>query len=170
MNGRFRLFTGLVTVLLYGSICVLSSLPTAAQQANSLINNTYTTTAVTTSTTRIMVGGAVLTVELAETATAQENGLSGRLSLPSDHGMLFVFKHQDYWSFWMVDMRFPLDIIWFNSTRQVVFTEPNLSPCTPQNCPVITSAAKAMYVLEANAGFIAAHKIRFGTTFVFLDR
>ena len=118
----------------------------------------------------IIFGNVLLTVEIANTPAAQQEGLSGRTYLAQDHGMLFVFDHEDYWGFWMIDMKFPLDIIWFNSTRQVVFTEPNLPPCTPQDCPVVTPTAKAMYVLEANAGFVAAHKIRLGTAFVFLDR
>jgi uncharacterized membrane protein (UPF0127 family) len=117
----------------------------------------------------IMINGVMLTVELAETPGAQEKGLSGRQSLPSDHGMLFIFDHEDNWGFWMVDMRFPLDIIWFNSNRQAVFFEQDLSPCTPQYCPVYTPDAKAMYVLEVNAGFVAAHQITLGTTFMFLD-
>ena len=116
----------------------------------------------------ILIGGVLLTVELAETTSAQEKGLSGRQSLPNDHGMLFVFDHEDNWGFWMVDMRFPLDIIWFNSNRQEVFVEQDLSPCTPQFCPVYTPDAKAMYVLEVNAGFVAAHHITVGTTFMFL--
>jgi len=119
--------------------------------------------------TRIMIAGVVLTVELAETASAQEKGLSGRSSLPIDHGMLFILQRPGYWGFWMVDMKFPLDIIWFNSTRQVVFTEPNLPPCTPQSCPVITPSVKSMYVLEVNAGFIASHQIGIGRMFIFLD-
>ena len=116
---------------------------------------------------RIMIGNVVLVVEIAITPTAQQKGLSGRASLASDHGMLFVFDHEDYWGFWMIDMKFPLDIIWFNSTRQVVFIEQDLPPCTPQNCPVFTPNVKAMYVLEVNAGFVSAHQITFGTTFTF---
>ncbi len=87
---------------------------------------------------RILVGNVLLLVEIANTPSAQQKGLSGRTSLPSDHGMLFVFDHEDYWGFWMVEMNFPLDIIWFNSNRQAVFIEQNLPPCTPQNCPVFT--------------------------------
>jgi len=119
-------------------------------------------------TTHIMIAGILLTVEFAKTSTAQQKGLSGRPSLPNDHGMLFVFDHEDYWGFWMVDMKFPLDIIWFNSNRQVVFIERNLPPCTPQNCPIFTANAKAMYVLEVNAGFVEAHQITFGSTFTFV--
>jgi hypothetical protein len=119
-------------------------------------------------TTHIIISGTILTVELAETPPAQERGLSDRSSLPEDHGMLFVFDRQDYWGFWMIDMRFHLDIIWFDFNRQVVFIEPNLSPCTPQNCPVFTPNAKALYVLEVNAGFVEAHQVTYGTSFAFL--
>jgi len=116
----------------------------------------------------ITIGSVQLVVEIAKTPADQQKGLSGRSSLASDHGMLFVFDHEDYWGFWMIDMKFPLDIIWFNSNRQVVFIEQNLPPCTPQSCPVFTPNVKAMYVLEVNAGFVAAHQITFGTPFTFL--
>jgi len=118
--------------------------------------------------TRIWISNVVLVVEIANTPAAQQKGLSGRSSLPSDHGMLFVFDHEGYWGFWMVDMKFPLDIIWFDSNRQVVFMEQDLPPCTPESCPVFTPNAQAMYVLEVNAGFVSAHQITFGMTFTFL--
>ena len=117
----------------------------------------------------IMITGVLITVELAETASDQEKGLSDRPSMPLDHGMLFVFDHEDYWGFWMIQMQFPLDIIWFNSNRQAVFIEQDLSPCSPQYCPVYAPSAKAMYVLEVNAGFVAMHNVSLGTTFTLLD-
>jgi len=173
---KSRAFMIIVTFLVLASTQV--SISTLAHGDSQLSNITESltiasTTVVTgtnsTNSARIMIGGVVLTVELAETAAAQERGLSDRSSLPGNGGMLFVFDHSSYWSFWMTDMKFPLDIIWFNSTRQVVFSEPNLPPCTPgQDCPVITPTSKAMYVLEVNAGFMRSHQIRLGTTFVFL--
>ena len=120
-----------------------------------------------TATDQIMIGAVNLTVEIAKTMSAQERGLSGRPSLPIDHGMLFVFDHQDYWTFWMIDMKFPLDIIWFNSAHEVVYFVQNLPPCTPDNCPDYTPDTAAMYVLEVNAGFVAAHHITLGTNFTF---
>ncbi len=119
------------------------------------------------STAQIVIAGTNLTVELATTLPAQERGLSGLPSLPRNEGMLFVFDHEDYWMFWMIDMKFPLDIIWFNSARQVVYTEPDLKPCPPDDCPVVMPNVKSMYVLEVNAGFIAAHHITLGTIFSF---
>jgi hypothetical protein len=116
-----------------------------------------------------MFANVLLIVEIAKTPAEQQKGLSGRTSLAPDHGMLFVFDHEDYWGFWMVDMNFPLDIIWFNSNRQAVFIEQNLPPCTPQSCPVFIPNVKAMYVLELNGGFVMAHQITLGTTFTFLS-
>jgi M6 family metalloprotease-like protein len=121
------------------------------------------------STAHIFIGPVPLTVVLATTLASQERGLSGLASLPRNEGMLFVFDHEDYWAFWMFNMSFSLDIIWFNSTRQVVWTEPDLKPCSPFNCPVIMPPVKSMYVLEVNAGFIAANHITVGTTFSFSD-
>ena len=117
---------------------------------------------------RISIDGVVLNVDLATTSAEQQQGLSGRDSMAQDHGMLFVFHSEDYWSFWMFEMRFPLDMIWFNSSRQAVFFEQNLPPCGPSVCQVFTPPVKAMYVLEVNAGFIAAHQISLGDKFDFL--
>ena len=126
-------------------------------------------TSFTNSTTRITIAGTVVVVELATTPQAQQNGLSGRSSLPEDHGMLFVFDHEDYWSFWMPNMKFPLDIIWFDSAHKVVWTELDVQPCSSlSNCPVMTPESQAMYVLEVNAGFVTTHHIQLGITFSFL--
>jgi uncharacterized membrane protein (UPF0127 family) len=89
--------------------------------------------------------------------------------MPQNHGMLFTFQTESPWGFWMKDMRFSLDIIWFNSNRQVVFIEQNLPPCTPQQCPIYVPTAGATYVLEVNAGFVNAHGVSLGDTFNFIS-
>lgn len=120
-------------------------------------------------TVQIMFSGVVLNVELAKTEAEQARGLSGRNSLPADHGMLFIFDNEDYWAFWMNGMRFPLDIIWFNAGRQTVFIEQSLQPCPPDVCSTFGPTAKAMYVLEVNAGFVAGHNVSLGDTFTFVS-
>jgi len=172
---NLRIFTLGATFLILSVIAVFLPTWIAAQQSDLQVERigvsvTTTGSGIPLPTERIVIGGVILTVEVAETPTAQQNGLSGRSSLPADHGMLFVFGHEDYWEFWMIDMKFPLDIIWFNSTRQAVFVEPNLPPCTSQNCPVVTPTAKTMFVLEVNAGFVVTHRILRGISFVVLDQ
>jgi hypothetical protein len=82
--------------------------------------------------------------------------------------MLFVFSQEAEWGFWMHEMRFPLDIIWFNASRQVVFIEQDLPPCTPSLCSVYTPTATAMFVLEVNAGFVATNGVALGESFAFV--
>jgi uncharacterized membrane protein (UPF0127 family) len=150
----------LVPILLVGLALLSPSLLTyALPTAKFRAAFSPATNVASNATERILIGGVVLTVEL---------GLSGRTSLSSNQGMLFVFVYQDYWSFWMYDMKFPLDIIWFDSSRRAVYLEPNLPLCTQLNCPVITPDLQARYVLEVNAGFAAAHNITLGKTFVVL--
>jgi uncharacterized protein len=126
-----------------------------------------TNSSTTSTTTRIEFGRILLNVEIAATPADQERGLSYRDSMDADHGMLFIFQQEGTWRFWMKDMRFSLDIIWFDSQRRAVFIEQNLPPCTPQNCPMFTPPVNAMYVLEVNAAFIQAHNVSLGDSFRF---
>jgi hypothetical protein len=119
-------------------------------------------------TARIMFAGTVLTVELATTPTEQQRGLSGRDSMPADHGMLFVFQQPAQWGFWMIEMKFPLDIIWFDANKHAIFIEQDLAPCTPDLCPVFTPPADALYVLEVNAGFVRTHSVMLGDSFTYI--
>jgi uncharacterized membrane protein (UPF0127 family) len=118
---------------------------------------------------RIQIAGSILTVELAESPEDQQRGLSGRASLPSDHGMLFVFGSEAQWGFWMNGMSFPLDIIWFNSSREAVFIEQSLQPCGSSQCPTYTPLVAALYVLEVNANFVQSHNISLGMVFTFIN-
>jgi hypothetical protein len=119
-------------------------------------------------TARIELDGVTLTVELATTLAAQQQGLSDRDSMPADHGMLFIFNQEAEWGFWMHEMRFSLDIIWFNANRQGVFIEQDLPPCTPAACPVYTPPVNAMYALEVNAGFVRMNGVKLGDSFSFV--
>lgn len=91
-----------------------------------------------------------ITIEIADTPAKRELGLGGRDSLEANHGMLFVFNQPDQACFWMKDMHFNLDILWFNANKQLIYQKQNLSPDTyPSSfCP----PTMAGYVLEINAG------------------
>jgi uncharacterized membrane protein (UPF0127 family) len=94
--------------------------------------------------------GAIIHLEIASTAAQQEQGLGGRDSLAQDSGMLFVFIHSSRYPFWMKDMRFPLDIIWLDSSFSVVHVKKHASP---ESFPeLFTPSRDALYALEVNAG------------------
>jgi len=171
---RVMLALALIAIVALISTVVLRNLMHIAPQSSTATTNASDSTLQTiskpeTRTTRILILNITLTVELAETQAQRIQGLSGRDSMPSDYGMLFIFNNESRWGFWMKDMKFPLDIVWFSSDRRVVFIEQNLLPCSPENCPLFTPPVDALYVLEVNAGFVEAHNISLDDTFAFLE-
>lgn len=110
-------------------------------------------------------------VEVVQSPEDVRKGLSGRDSIPEfglkpdgsaiEGGMLFVFEEKKRHSFWMKDMRFPIDILWLNDGR-VVWIEKNASP-EPPGTPdakflIYTPPAEASSVLEIRSGMT----VRFG--------
>jgi uncharacterized membrane protein (UPF0127 family) len=94
------------------------------------------------------------------TEATQERGLSGRDSLPPNTGMLFVFKEPAAYQFWMKDMKFPIDIIWFAADQTITYIKQN---ATPDSYPTIFEPPYlSLYVLEVPAGFAEAHGLNIG--------
>lgn len=91
-------------------------------------------------------------VEIARTFSEQKMGLMFRKNLAIDEGMLFVFNEEKEHSFWMKDTFIPLDIIWLNEKKEIVFISKNNQPCLSEPCPIIKPTKKARYVLEINSG------------------
>lgn len=110
----------------------------------------------------VKINDLVIPVEIVQTAEAIQKGLSGRSSLPVDQGMLFLFPKPSIYRFWMPDMYFSIDIIWINNGI-VVDTDENLSTDFDRENPVFyTPNVPARQVLEVNAGFVKANKIKKG--------
>lgn len=101
-------------------------------------------------TRTLRVGNASYVLEQAVTANQQRQGLSGRSSMDRKRGMLFVFQREDQQCFWMKDMHFPLDMIWLNANRRVVFLAEEVSPDTYPR--TFCSGDPAAYVIELRAG------------------
>ena len=103
--------------------------------------------------TDVCISGKCFHVTLAATPEARQKGLMGAQSLAKGTGMLFVFPEEGNYSFWMKDMKFPLDIVWISGEGKIVYISSYTQPCEPlQPCPSITPPAYARYVLEVNAG------------------
>jgi uncharacterized membrane protein (UPF0127 family) len=67
-----------------------------------------------------------INLEVADSEFEQKIGLSGRRSLASDQGMLFVFSQPDFQCFWMKDMLFDIDMIWLNDQKIVIGIDKNV--------------------------------------------
>jgi uncharacterized membrane protein (UPF0127 family) len=93
--------------------------------------------------------GVDINVYIAGTEKQRTDGLSGFKTLPQDTGMLFVFPQVGIYKFWMKDMNFPLDIIWFDESMQIVDQVINVQPRDYPKTYIPQAAAK--YVLEIPA-------------------
>lgn len=112
--------------------------------------------------TVLMVGDVSLTALIADSEALRTQGLSGTQSLEKDRAMLFVFEKPGIYPFWMKEMRYPIDIIWLDEAKHVVFIKEN---ATPESFPeAFTNTQPAKYVVEVVAGFAKEHGVEIGTT------
>ena len=103
---------------------------------------------------KVTIDNQTFSVEIATTSAEQQQGLSGRNSLPQDQGMLFIFKTPDRYAFWMKGMKFPLDIVFINKNKIVSISHDVPAPkdTNEANLPVYTPDSPADQALEINAG------------------
>lgn len=114
---------------------------------------------------KISINNTPFFVEIADTDEKRTQGLSGRDNMPENRGMLFVFGTNNTYSFWMKDMRIPLDFIWIDENTVVDITENIPPPDSDQKdsrLPLISPGSPVNKVLEVNAGFVAQHNIKTG--------
>ena len=71
--------------------------------------------------------------------------------LDYNKGMLFFYEDEKRRGFWMKNTFIPLDIIWINQNKEVVFIHKNAKPCRGDTCKTIYPDKKAKYVLELKA-------------------
>lgn len=106
-------------------------------------------------TTSVKVGERTYDVEVAASSEDQHIGLSDRDSMPEMSGMIFPFSPPEKVSFWMWNMRFPIDIVWIKNGKVVGITE-NLpvpaSGAAAEDLPTFSPPEEVDYVLELNAG------------------
>ena len=67
----------------------------------------------------VELAGQKIYIQLADDLGEQVNGLSGRESMRSNQGMLFVYDKPTTLSFWMKGMLIPIDIIWISGDTVV---------------------------------------------------
>lgn len=116
---------------------------------------------------RVVIGGQSIVVEVARDEERRHQGLSGRMTLAEDHGMLFIFPEKDVLRFWMKDMFLALDMIWIDDGKIVDILPRVGAPAfgTPDaSLPFYTSQIPANMVLEVNAGTVERFGWKVGDT------
>lgn len=114
-------------------------------------------------TTQVTIAGGVFQLWLADSETERVQGLSGVEKLSSNGGLLMDFQTDDTWGIWMKDMKIPLDIVWLDKDKKVVYIVKDAKPELSTNV-VFSPKEPARYVIELQAGAVTSFGIKTGQT------
>jgi hypothetical protein len=109
----------------------------------------------------VRLGDGVFISRVAKTSQERDKGLSGTQGLRQDQAMLFVYETDDKWPIWMKEMNYPIDIVWLDKDKKVVYIVKN---APPESYPYESFMPKqdARYVLELPAGTVEKKSIIIG--------
>ncbi|MDF1498154.1 MAG: DUF192 domain-containing protein [Patescibacteria group bacterium] len=101
-------------------------------------------------------------IEIADDPKKRKIGLMNRNYLGPETGMLFIFEKMGVYKFWMKNTLIPLDMIWVDSDKKIIYIEKNTQPCKVEKCELFGPNEKAKYVLEINGGLAEKNGIKVG--------
>lgn len=163
--------------------CLLRVVPLLAATAFTSACNPTSTPPTTqpspkSPTISVEIAGTSFNLEIAADPESRDRGLGGRVTIPPDGGMIFVFPDPEMLSFVMSDCPFPIDLLYLDSEGRVLATFVMLpeAPRTPEESigsdgddayqarlKAYMSPAPAQFVIEVPAGTITNLKIGMGT-------
>jgi uncharacterized membrane protein (UPF0127 family) len=112
------------------------------------------------------VGDGIFTARLANTPDLRAKGLSGLSDLSADQALIMAYPSDSKWQIWMKDMKVPIDILWLNQDKRIIYIVMNVSPDNGTD-NVFEPKTDARYVIELPAGSVDNLNIKSGTTAVF---
>ena len=107
----------------------------------------------------ISIKGHTLAAELATMPEARICGLSHRVKLPENHGMLFIYPTIGLRTFWMKDTHIPLSIAFLDDSGLILSIH-HMAPM--QTAERYRSLQPVRYALEVNQGWFAENGIGVG--------
>jgi uncharacterized membrane protein (UPF0127 family) len=113
---------------------------------------------VTFKTSRVLVAGHPLKVELAVEEPQRLQGLMYRKSMAKEDGMLFIFDEPGYHSIWMKNTLIPLSVAFVDKDGVIL----NIADMEPLTLDSHQAAGPAVYAIETNKGWFAGKKIKPG--------
>ncbi len=100
----------------------------------------------------VVVDGQKFAVEIMRTDAQRKKGLMGREGLADHEGMIFLFEQPGPLSFWMKNMKFPIDMVFIDQHKKIMNVARDVPPCKQDPCALYKSNGDGQYVLEIDAG------------------
>jgi uncharacterized membrane protein (UPF0127 family) len=108
--------------------------------------------------------GTVVTSEVLIKNQDMARGMMFRDNLPEGRGLLFIHEKPNRYSYWMYEVKVPLDIVWMDRRGKVVEISENTPPCNGKasTCPTFGGTVESSVVFEVPGGYARKHGIRLG--------
>lgn len=111
------------------------------------------------STTYVTLGDGIFQASLATKPHDRSKGLSGVDYLSKEDALLIVFPNESDWGIWMKDMNIPIDIVWLDKDKKVIYVVTDASPDNSNNI-IYKPKTPAKYVIELSAGTVKEKSIK----------
>lgn len=109
-------------------------------------------------TAQLQVGTHAVSAEIAKTDESRSLGLMHRASLPTNHGMLFVFNEIGMPCFWMKNTPLPLSIAFIDRQGVIV----NIADMQPHSLDSHCPTGPVIYALEMQQGWFRLNQVKAG--------
>lgn len=104
--------------------------------------------------------------EVAATDRNRQLGLMNRQAMAPQHGMLFVFDHENTHCMWMRNTLLPLSVAFIDASGVII----NIEDMQPQTENNHCAKVPARYALEMNLGWFAQRGIKAGMKLSGIDK
>jgi len=116
-------------------------------------------------TTQVKLGSGAFSTRVVSTDASREKGLSGVEKLGPNEGLLMIFDKDDKYGIWMKDMKIPIDILWLDKDKKVIFMVMDAQPESDNiDLKTYVPLSPARYVVELQSGAIKKAGIIIGST------
>jgi len=112
-------------------------------------------------TTELSLGEGVFKASIALNEAERMKGLSGVTNMPADEALIMAYKYESRWKVWMKDMKIPLDIVWLDQNKKVIYIVKNAVP-EDSTAKTFEPRNVATYVIEFPAGSVKTNSIDIG--------
>jgi len=113
-------------------------------------------------TPTVKAGNHTFKLYVAKSSNDQQVGLSKYDKIDDSRGMIFTFGKPDYYSFWMKQMKFPIDIIYIKDNKIVTIHKSVKPPKSSEELTLYNPTQPSDKVLEVNAGLSQKYNIKEG--------